>query len=177
MNACDRMGPLLDAYHDGELGRLRSWTVRRHLGRCPACRQELATLGEVGAWVRDALEEPLAPDLWSELRGRLPAREARSAPAPGERLRWSLPARSAFGLPAFGAAAVAAGLALAVWVGVPDRFVPGLQTTATSVVRSLNTHGRPVVVLEGAGAGEATIIWLMDEEGVQGTEEIASVWI
>jgi anti-sigma factor RsiW len=176
MNPCDRMGPLLDAYHDGELGRLRSWTVRRHLGRCPACRHELATLDEVGAWVRDALEEPLAPDLWSDLRERLPARDARSAPAAGERLRWSLPARSAFGIPALGAA-VAAGLALAVWVGVPDRFVPGLQTTATSVVRSLNTHGRPVVVLEGGGTGEATIIWLMDEEGGQGAEEIASVWI
>lgn len=175
MSACERIGPLLDAYHDGELGRLRGWSVRRHVAACPGCREQLAALRGVGAWVRQAVDAAPAPDpdLWSELRWRLPARTAApaSSAGPGEGAVRAKPGRAAFGMPFLGAGVVAASLALLVLVGPPDLF----GKAAGTVVRSLNTHGRPVMVLNSPD--EATIIWLMDEEGVQGTEGSASVWI
>jgi anti-sigma factor RsiW len=170
MSACERIAPLLDALHDGELGRLRRWSVRRHLAGCAGCRAELAALGGVGDWVRAALETGPAPDLWSELRWRLPARRpapARARQASGRAAR----GRSTFGIPTLGAGVVAAALALLVLVGPPELF----GSAAGNVVRSLNTHGRPVMVLDGPG--DATIIWLMDEEGVQRAEDGNSVWI
>jgi anti-sigma factor RsiW len=172
MSACERIGPFLDAYHDGELGPLRRWTVRRHVGRCPECREDLAALGGIGAWVRDAsaAETEPAPDVWSDIRWRLPARRPQPDPSRSpDRLR---PGRAAFGMPALGAGVVAAAAALLVLVGPPELF----GSAAGSVVRSLNTHGRPVMVLEGA-PGDATIIWLMDDEGVRSAEDADSVWI
>lgn len=171
MSACDRTGPLLDAYHDGELGRLRRLYVRRHLAGCPACRGELAALGGIGAWVREALDDAPAPDLWSDIRWRLPRRPGVAAPARAGSGRASA-GRSSFGIPTLGVGVVGAALALLVLVGPPDLF----GSAARTVVRSLNTHGRPVMVLDGS-PGDATIIWLMDEEGVQGAEDSASVWI
>lgn len=174
MSACERIGPRLDAYHDGELGRLRRWSVRRHVAACPGCRAELAALRGVGAWVREAVDAAPAPDpdLWSELRWRLPARTA-DPPARSRRddAARARPGRAAFGMPVLGAGVVAASLALLVLVGPPDLF----GKAAGTVVRSLNTHGRPVMVLHKPD--EATIIWLMDEGGVQGAEDSASVWI
>jgi len=170
MSACERIGPFLDAYHDGELGRLRRRTVQRHLGGCRDCRDELAALGGIGAWVRDSIEAAPAPDVWSDIRWRLPARRPQPAGARQER-RPVRPGRAAFGVPALGAGVVAAAIALLVLVGPPDLFGPA----AVSVVRSLNTHGRPVMVLDGPG--DATIIWLMDDEGVQSAEDADSVWI
>lgn len=170
MSACERIGPLLDAYHDGELGRLRRWRVRRHLTGCEPCRDELAALGGIGAWVRDSLDDAPDPDLWGELRWRLPARPGPAVRERGEAMRTG-PARAVFGMPALGAGVVAAALALLVLVGPPDLFGPAANT----VVRSLNTHGRPVMVLHGPD--DATIIWLMDEEGVQSAEDASSVWI
>jgi len=170
MSACERIGPFLDAYHDGELGPLRRWTVRRHLDGCPACREELAGLGGIGAWVRDAVDSAPAPDVWSDIRWRLPARrsEPNGSRSPA-RLR---PGRAAFGMPALGAGVVAAAIALLVLVGPPELLGPA----AGSVVRSLNTHGRPVMVLDGA-PGDATIIWLMDDDRGQAAEDSTSVWI
>lgn len=171
MSGCERIGPLLDAYHDGELGRLRRWRVGRHLDGCPACRAELASLGGVGAWVREAVPAPpdAAPDLWSEIRWQLPAR-ARSTAGERSGAAWR-PVRAGLRTPALGAAVVASALALLVLVGPPDLF----GSAGGTVVRSLNTHGRPVMVLNGPD--DATIIWLMDEEGVQGAEDSSSVWI
>jgi anti-sigma factor RsiW len=169
MSACDRIGPVLDAYHDGELGFLRRWTVRRHLDGCPDCRDELAALGGIGTWVRDAVDSGPAPDVWGDIRWRLPARR----PQPGAaRSEEGLPGRAAFGMPALGGGVVAAAIALLVLVGPPELFGPA----AGSVVRSLNTHGRPVIVLDGA-PGDATIIWLMDDEGARSAEDANSVWI
>jgi len=166
--SCERIAPLLDAYHDGELGRLGRLRVRRHVGRCEACRDELASLDGIGAWVRSALaaDEP-APDVWSDIRWRLPRRPA-EAPAESARRR---PFGSAFGLPAIGAGVVAAGIGLSVLLGPPRLF----DSAARTVVRSLNTHGRPVMVLQGPD--DATIIWLMDERGPQAAEDSISVWI
>lgn len=171
MSGCERIGPLLDAYHDGELGRLRRARVRRHLAGCPGCREELASLRGIGAWVREAVAAPEAPppELWSELRWLLPARaraaQAVESRAPRRRLL------SGLRIPALGAGAAAAALALLALLAPPGLF----GRAGGTVVRSLNTHGRPVMVLNGPD--DATIIWLMDEEGVQGAEDSSSVWI
>jgi anti-sigma factor RsiW len=167
MSACERIAPLLDAHHDGELGWLRRRLVDRHLDRCPGCRDELASLGGIGAWVRSAVEDAPAPDVWGDIRWRLPA-AVRAGKQPGR----TRAKRAAFGVPAaLSGGALAAAVALLVFVGPPELFRPA----AESVVRSLNTHGRPVMVLDGPG--DATVIWLMDEEGVQGAEDAGSVWI
>jgi anti-sigma factor RsiW len=171
MNACQRIGLLLDAYHDGELGRLRRFRVRRHVARCGGCREELDALAGIGAWVRESLDAAPPPDLWDELRWQLPARRPQPDAPMRERLRRVGPIRAAFGMPVLGAGVVAAGVALSVLVGPPPIFDAATRT----VVRSLNTHGRPVMVLDGPG--DATIIWLMDDPGVQGAEDSASVWI
>lgn len=166
--SCERIAPLLDAYHDGELGRLRRLRVRRHLDRCDGCRDELASLDEVGAWVRAALTaDEAAPDVWGDLRWQL---RRLPSPAPAARAR-RRPFGAVFGLPALGAGVVAAGVALSVLLGPPRLFDPAART----VVRSLNTHGRPVMVLQGPD--DATIIWLMDERGGQAAEDSTSVWI
>jgi hypothetical protein len=77
-------------------------------------------------------------------------------------------------MPTLGAGVVAAALALLFLNGTGGQlslFGAGPE----SVVRSLNTHGRPVMVLERPD--DATIIWLMDEQGIQGAEDSTSVWI
>jgi anti-sigma factor RsiW len=169
--SCERVGPLLDAYHDGELGRLRRLRVRRHLDRCDACRDELASLDGIGAWVRDALDgdgaHAPAPDLWSDIRWQIAARRGQGAPAAPRRR----PLGGRFGLPALGAGVVAAGIATTFLLGPPQL----LDSAARTVVRSLNTHGRPVMVFDGPD--DATIIWLMDEQGSRVAEESTSVWI
>jgi anti-sigma factor RsiW len=171
MSGCERIGPLLDAYHDGELGRLRRWNVRRHLGGCASCRDELASLDGIGSWVRDSVAPPAVDlDLWGEIRWRLPAGSQGSETA-RRRGAERRPLRSVFGMPALGAGVVASALALLVLVGPPELF----GSAGGTVVRSLNTHGRPVMVLHGPD--DATIIWLMDEEGVQSAEDSSSVWI
>lgn len=168
MSACERIGPLLDAYHDGELGRLRRWMLQRHLDGCPGCRQELVELAGVGSWVRESTDAARPPDVWSEICWRLPDRGASAAPAARRRQRRG---RAGFGFPALGAGVVASAIALLVLVGPPELF----RSQAGSVVRSLNTHGRPVMVLDAPG--DATIIWLMDDEGVQSAEDASGVWI
>jgi anti-sigma factor RsiW len=168
MSACERTGPLLDAYHDGELGRFRRWTVQRHLESCAGCREELAALTGIGGWVRESIDAAPAPDVWSDIRWRLPARRAGAARA-ARRSGWRGPASITFGVPALGAGVVASAIALLVLVGPP------IPPQRGNVVRSLNTHGRPVMVLDAPG--DATIIWLMDEEGVPSAEDASSVWI
>jgi anti-sigma factor RsiW len=156
MTGCQGVGERLDAYHDAELGAFDRWQVRRHLARCPACRDELADLARVGGWVRSSHDDAAAPDLWAGIAARLPA--PRSEPARARAARFS------FGFPAFGAAAAAAAVA-ALFLLQPTFF--GIEER--NGIRSLDTHGRPVMVLESAE--QPTIIWLMDEK-----ESVPEVW-
>ncbi len=167
MRACDRLGPLLDAYYDGELRGLRHWQVQRHLGSCLSCREALAEIEPVGSWVRDVAGVVGTPDLWADVERQLPAR-ARTTTAPRRRLR------PLFAMPALGAVAAAA-LVAALTLSGPADWAGLFGTTPETVVRSLNTHGRPVMVL--SGPDDETIIWLMDEERLQAAEESTSAWI
>jgi anti-sigma factor RsiW len=164
MTGCERMGPLLGGYRDRELGLLGRWRVERHLSRCPACRGEVAELGRAGAWVRDALGPAPDPDLWAALAARLP-RALPQAEAPGRRRPIALP---------FAGAALAAAAAAAFLLAPPGTFTSGIEEVGV-VVRSINAHGRSVMVLDGTT--DATIIWLMDEAGSEQPEEAVSVWI
>ena len=168
MRTCERLGPLLDAYHDGELRGPRRWQVRRHLGGCDSCRETLAEIEPLGRWVRELTGPVEAPDLWAGVERRLPAR-SRAATVP---LRRRI--RPAFTMPALGAA-VAALLVGALTLGGPADWTGLFGTTSQTVVHSLNTHGRPVMVLNGPD--DETIIWLMDEDRGQVAEDSTSVWI
>ena len=167
MRTCERLGPLLDAYHDGELRGPRCWQVRRHLDRCDACRETLAGIEPLGRWLREVAGSVEPPDLWAEVERQLPVRSQTSAP-PRRRLR------PAFAMPALGAA-VAATLVAALTLGDSADWANLFGPAPETVVRSLNTHGRPVMVLNGPD--DETIIWLIDEGRGQAAEESTSVWI
>ena len=164
MTSCDRIGPWLDGYHDGELGVARRFWVGRHLARCSACREELGELLQLGDWVREAAVSP-EPDLWPGVVARLPSAIARQASAPARRWRPRLTT------PVLGGAfaVAAAGLLLVR----PDLIVP--VTSTAGVVRSLNSHGKPVMVLEGKKDASATVIWLMEQQHDPNPEEVADV--
>jgi anti-sigma factor RsiW len=137
----------LQAYHDGELGPLARWRVRRELARSARAREEIARLGEVGLLVREVVDEVPAPDLWAAIQARLPAQ----APSSRERtvgappwLRWAAPA-----------VAAAAALAL-VWT----LSVGEVEAELAGSVRWLDAGDRSAVVLQDDR--EATIIWVLD---------------
>lgn len=142
----------LHAYHDGELRGLARWRFERRLRREPALRRELDELGRLGALLRAADAEAAAPDLWDRIALRLPAvdarREAAAEPAAGAP-GWLRPA---------GAAALAAALTLALWLGVPEPPVP-----AGGAVRWVDSGGRPVLMLDRAEETGVTIIWMLDD--------------
>lgn len=166
MRACERLGPLLDAYHDGELRGPRRWQVRRHLAGCDACRETLATLEPLGRWLREVAGSAETPDLWADVERRLPVRTRTPAP---QRRRL----RPVLAMPALGAVAAAALVAAIALGGLAD-WTGLFRTAPETIVHSLNTHGRPVMVL--SGPDDETIIWLMDE-GLGQAEDSTSVWI
>ena len=165
MSGCHRVGPLLDGYHDRELRLLARWRVGRHLDRCPACREELAGLARLGDRMREAPSTGPDPDLWSEVAACLP----RAAPAT-VRVRWRVPR-----LAPIASATLVAGAVAAFWLAPPGLFSPVESTSGSGVVQSINAHGQPVMVFDEPD--DATIIWLMDDPGREGSEEVASVWI
>jgi anti-sigma factor RsiW len=156
MSACKSIGPLLDGYHDGELGSLERWRVQRHLTGCGACRHDLASLEQIGGFVRASVAGAGATDLWDAIEARLPA--ARPAPPPRRALRPRM-----LWMPGIAAAAAAAVLAL--WLPIDaDRGPSG-------VVRSVYSPERSVMVLEAEQSDDPTIIWVMDEQGGGAAQE------
>ncbi len=135
---------LLHAYHDGELGALRRWRVRRWLARDPAARSELEALATLGEAVRQAQVAPPAPDVWAGLEGRLRSidaeREARASGA-GSGLRLGPMLRPA-----------AAGAVLAAVVAAFALFLAPEASTHAGVVRWLDTHGQAVMVFDEGDA-------------------------
>jgi hypothetical protein len=162
MSACRQIGPLLDGYHDRELGSLERWRVERHLARCGACRHDLASLEVVGGCVRAAVAGHVEPDFWEGIAERL-------APAPVVRLR---PRRSRLLLPGLATAAAAALTSLLFL----DFELPVLAADAgaAGVVRSIYANERPVLVLEAQRSDDSTIIWLMDEQAEPPVQEVST---
>jgi anti-sigma factor RsiW len=149
----ERLSERLQAYSDGELGRLARWRFERRLQRDPALREELFALEETGRLLRKAESEAATPDLWQAIRLRLPALDAQRAEqeeaplAPRSRL-WTLS-------PWVGVAAATAALALAIGLEWGDPSVSGS-------VRWIDSRGKQLMVLQDDR--KATIIWVIDED-------------
>lgn len=161
MSACKSIGPLLDGYHDGELGAPERQRVQQHIEQCRRCRSDLDSLEAVGGFVRAAIAGTPEPDLWSGIARRLPPQRVPASRAPLRR-RWMRPLGAA--------AAVAAAAAVVLLVTDPPLPV-ATDSGARGVVRSVFSHDRPVIVLEAEAPKEPTIIWLMDET-VKPTHEV-----
>lgn len=143
----------LHAYHDGELGALRRWQVRRWLARDPAARRELEALAAVGEATRQAQPVPPRLELWGDLEGRLRSIDAERDTAGSQ-------ARSGSRLGPLLRPAAAGAVLAAVVAGVALFLGPG-ASHGGGVVRWLDTRGQAVMVLD---EGDATIIWLMQPD-------------
>ncbi|MDJ0868966.1 MAG: zf-HC2 domain-containing protein [Myxococcota bacterium] len=159
MSVCERIELLLHGYHDGELHGWSRWRVERHLAGCPGCRGTLASLDQLGGWIRETVAAPESPELWSGIASRLPSLDAREREP--ETAGWAPRLRAPRILaPLLGSATVAAALAgLLLWIGP---LAP--RTASAGMVLAVYSHGPPVVVLDD---GPDDIIWVIDE----GTEE------
>ncbi len=143
----------LQAYHDGELRGLARWRFERRARRSPVLRRELEVLVRLGDRVRESEVRGPGPDLWDRIEQRLPVLDARRAEAeqrvgrlaPGS---WLRPMR---------AVAVAAAVALLLFLVVPDAPVP-----QGGVVRWIDAGGRSVMLLEDDGESGVTIIWVLE---------------
>lgn len=169
MSACKSIGPLLDGYHDGELGAPERQRVQQHVEACPRCRRDLDSLEAIGGFVRAAIAGTPEPDLWSDIARRLPPQRIPARRAPLRR-RWTRP------LGAVAAAAAAAAVVLLV-TDAPIPIPVSADSGAKGVVRSVYSHERPVLVIEGEAANDPTIIWLMDEQAAPKREVERSVRI
>jgi anti-sigma factor RsiW len=170
MSGCQSIGASLDGFHDGELGRFERWRVQRHLAGCGACRDELASLAQLGGWVRIAVSDAPPPELWDAIEQRLPRRRpaaARVRGVPSRRRRLS----------PIGVAAAAAAFAGVSLLTMSDSGRLASLRAASGVVRSIYANERQVMVLEAESAEDSTIIWLMDEVGEQSPEVSESVEI
>jgi anti-sigma factor RsiW len=154
MSACRSIGPLLDGYHDGELGAPERQRVQQHIAQCRRCKSDLDSLEAVGGFVRAAIAGTPEPDLWRGIERRLPPQRAPVNRAPSRR-RWMRP---------LGAAAAVAAAAAIVLLVTEAPLPVSTDSGARGVVRSVYSHDRPVIVLEGEAAQDPTIIWLMDED-------------
>lgn len=170
MSGCDTTAVLLAGFHDGELGTFERWRVQRHLAGCGACRDELASLAQLGGWVRIALSDAPAPELWDAIEPRLPL----PVPVPKRPRVRSVPSRGRW-LPPIGVAAAAAAFAGTFLITTSDSGRLASLRATSGVVRSVYANERQVMVLEAESAEDSTIIWLMDEVGEQSPEVSESV--
>jgi anti-sigma factor RsiW len=170
MSGCQSIGALLDGFHDAELGRFERWRVQRHLAGCGACRDELASLAQLGGWVRTAVSAAPGPELWDAIEQRLPRLRPATARARG------VPPRRRRLSPIGVAAAAAAFAGVSLFTTSDSGRLASLRA-ASGVVRSIYANERQVMVLEAESAEDSTIIWLMDEVGEQSPEVSESVEI
>lgn len=157
MNARERFEMALGAYHDGELGPLRRWWMERRLRRDPEARRELESLAVLAGGVREAEPAvPAAPEIWNEIRRRLPDADAPRA-AVGSRLWPTLPWAAA------GAALAGAAVVALLLLGGPElNGLGGAPLAGEGAVRWLDSRGQPMMVLQDDR--EATLIWVRDDD-------------
>lgn len=138
----------IQAYFDGEVDALSAAEIERHAQRCPECRGQLQDLGRIRAAMRETFAHEGAP---SELRARIAraldqeerssTRETASGPqqaGPSHFRPRRLGRNQPFWLgllSGIGGSAVAAGLALMLWLpAAPNAFLDDL---VAAHVRSL----------------------------------------
>jgi len=81
---CNEAAATIAAYADGEVDRLRSHTIRKHLRTCPSCAAKHQELLALHARIRAEIPYFKAP---SALRERVLATFADATPARGDRVR------------------------------------------------------------------------------------------
>ena len=150
MRACEDFATDLELFHDGELDPPAAQELELHLDHCASCRAEIAGLRALRIELarHDATHPEL--DLWSAIEARLPALDAELHP----RLPWWR--RLELGpwiLRPFGAVMAFGAIAVVAVLARPSAPI--------DVVRSIDTSGRPVMVLPSTD--DATIIWVMDD--------------
>ncbi|GEM_PF-3655009 len=74
----------LKAHLDGELSGMRRYFVGKHLARCASCREEVASLRQFGAEMRDLETAVPSPQLRQRIMANLPE----IAPVPSAPVRW-----------------------------------------------------------------------------------------
>jgi anti-sigma factor RsiW len=142
----------LHAYQDGELPFHRRWRARRRLERDPAARREVASIGELGALLREQAAAQPTPELWAAVRAQL-ATAPRPAPIDADD---ALPSRTPW-LPGWlGAALAAASVGAVMASGV----LAG-ETAPVGSVRWIDANRKPVMVLQDDR--DATIIWVIEK--------------
>lgn len=72
----------LPAYPDGDLPSFWRARIESHLQGCPACREELAGLGEVVRTIKAAASPDPEPAFWENFNRELHLKLAQSTPAP-----------------------------------------------------------------------------------------------
>jgi anti-sigma factor RsiW len=83
---CNEAAATIAAYADGEVDRLRSHTIRKHLRTCPSCAAKHQELLALHARIRAEIPYFKAP---SALRERVLATFAGATPARGDRARFA----------------------------------------------------------------------------------------
>jgi hypothetical protein len=161
------------AYYDGELDPSRACEVAAHVAECAVCRHRLAMWRRAGTWLRADDEECEAnrpsPDIWTAIHARIAdvdaTRDGRVAPirSAGRDTR-TLPADARRRVRARRAVAIAAAASLG------GLLLTRAPAPPIDVIRSLDAFGASVLVMNRDDE-EATIIWMIDEEGRMIDEE------
>jgi anti-sigma factor RsiW len=129
----DRVHDLTAAYALNALDEGEASEYEAHLGRCQACREELASLQETAATLAYLPEAPAPP---RDLRSRILQEAGRErAPVVPLRPRWTFPALA-------GATAVAASVAVALGI-----WAASLSSSLADERRARAEQGRALAVL------------------------------
>jgi len=113
---CLSFGEDLSALLDGELEAGREAEVRAHLATCEPCRTHLASLASVNEGLRALVGRPVPANLEAQLFARIAAERENGVARPVSLLRRA-PGGRRLGA-TFGAVALAAAAALALYLGV-----------------------------------------------------------
>jgi anti-sigma factor RsiW len=152
---CLSFGEDLSALLDGELEAGREEQVRAHLAACEACRAHLASLGSVNAGLRALVGRPVPANLEARLRARIAAERENGAAQLASIVRSRPPAVRRLGA-TFGAVALAAAAALALYLGVVRNRGP---VEAPSIVQAPvpeSPHGQQSAVSQIAKSAPAS---------------------
>ncbi|HTF33631.1 MAG TPA: zf-HC2 domain-containing protein [Myxococcota bacterium] len=150
MRACEDFVTDLELFHDGELAPPAVHQLEHHLRQCASCRAELETLSELRRQLVQHDSATPHPDLWGAIEARLPALDSElHTPLPW----WRRLELGPWILRPIGVVAAFGAIAAVVVLARPPAPI--------DVVRSIDTSGRPVMVLPSSD--DATIIWVMDD--------------